>query len=187
MQEKPTPTGHIAPKRDVTVKPVAMALQGGGAHGAFTWGVLDYLLEDSRLSIEAVSATSAGAMNAVVMGYGYSIGGAAGARDKLAEFWKSVSEIGRLYSLVHAWPWEKWLQSSGMPRRRLAVLSDFSGDDASVLALSAQSAQSQSVARRAGARLSTSNICAHARSPAGSSCRRPMSAPARSRCSKTPS
>lgn len=114
MQEKPTPTGHVAPKRDVTVKPVAMALQGGGAHGAYTWGVLDYLLEDGRLSIEAVSATSAGAMNAVVMGYGYSIGGAAGARDKLAEFWKSVSEIGRFYSLVHAWPWEKWLQSSGI-------------------------------------------------------------------------
>jgi NTE family protein len=47
------------------------ALQGGGSHGAFTWGVLDYLLEDSRLDIEAITGTSAGAMNAVVLAEGY--------------------------------------------------------------------------------------------------------------------
>lgn len=50
--------------------PVNLALQGGGAHGAFAWGVLDKLLDDGRLSIDAISATSAGAMNAVVMAYG---------------------------------------------------------------------------------------------------------------------
>ena len=49
---------------------VNLALQGGGAHGAFTWGVLDYLLEDGRLGFEAVSGTSAGAMNAVVLAHG---------------------------------------------------------------------------------------------------------------------
>ena len=97
----------------VTVKPVTLALQGGGAHGAFAWGVLDKLLEDGRLDIEAMSATSAGAMNAVVMAYGVSIGGAEGARTKLEEFWKAISDAGSLYSPVRTFPWEKWLQASG--------------------------------------------------------------------------
>ncbi len=57
------------------VKPIALALQGGGAHGAFAWGVLDRLLEDERLAIEGVSATSAGAMNAAVLAYGLLKGG----------------------------------------------------------------------------------------------------------------
>jgi predicted acylesterase/phospholipase RssA len=67
-------------------KPVNLALQGGGAHGAFAWGVLDKLLEDGRLTIDAMSATSAGAMNAVVAAYGLSIGGPDGAREKLDDF-----------------------------------------------------------------------------------------------------
>ena len=61
-------------------KPVNLALQGGGAHGAFAWGVLDKLLEDGRLAPDAVSATSAGAMNAVAMAVGMSEGSYAGAR-----------------------------------------------------------------------------------------------------------
>ena len=76
-------------------KPVNLALQGGGAHGAFTWGVLDRLLEDDRLSIEAISGTSAGAMNAVVAADGLMRDGAEGARDGLSRFWKAVSEAGR--------------------------------------------------------------------------------------------
>ncbi|WP_416045219.1 patatin-like phospholipase family protein [Caenispirillum bisanense] len=56
-------------------KPVNLALQGGGAHGAFTWGVLDALLADDRLEIESLSGTSAGAMNAVVVADGLSRGG----------------------------------------------------------------------------------------------------------------
>ncbi len=76
-------------------KPVNLALQGGGAHGAFTWGVLDRLLEDERLEIEAISGTSAGAMNAVVMADGIMRDGADGAREGLARFWKAVSEAGR--------------------------------------------------------------------------------------------
>ena len=76
-------------------KPVNLALQGGGAHGAFTWGVLDRLLEDDRLSIEAISGTSAGAMNAVVAADGLMRDGAEGARDGLGRFWKAVSEAGR--------------------------------------------------------------------------------------------
>jgi NTE family protein len=94
-------------------KPVNIALQGGGAHGAFAWGVLDRLIEDGRIDIAAMSATSAGAMNAVVLAYGVSIGGMDGARAKLAEFWKEISLAGELYSPVRTLPWEKWLQLYG--------------------------------------------------------------------------
>jgi NTE family protein len=75
-------------------KKVSLALQGGGSHGAFTWGVLDYLLEDGRLDIEAITGTSAGAMNAVVLAEGYLEGGSEGARENLAEFWRSISDAG---------------------------------------------------------------------------------------------
>jgi NTE family protein len=94
-------------------KPVNMALQGGGAHGAFAWGVLDKLLEDGRLTIDAMSATSAGAMNAVVAAYGLSIGGPDGARGKLDEFWRHISNAGQLYSPVRSLPWETWPRDSG--------------------------------------------------------------------------
>jgi NTE family protein len=89
-------------------KPVNLALQGGGAHGAFTWGVLDKLLEDGRLDIKALSATSAGAMNAVVFAHGLSIGGPEGARAKLEEFWREISVAGKLWSPVRTSPWEAW-------------------------------------------------------------------------------
>ncbi len=75
-------------------KPVNVALQGGGAHGAFTWGVLDRVLEDGRIDIEAISGTSAGAMNAVVLADGYATGGADGAREALERFWQAVSREG---------------------------------------------------------------------------------------------
>lgn len=74
-------------------KTLNLALQGGGAHGAFTWGVLDALLEDTRLDFEGLSGSSAGAMNAVVMADGWAKGGRDGARAALATFW---AEIGRL-------------------------------------------------------------------------------------------
>jgi NTE family protein len=90
-------------------KPVNLAIQGGGAHGAFAWGVLDKLLEDGRLAIDAVTATSAGAMNAVVMAYGMSLGGRDGAREKLGEFWRAISFAGAVYSPVRRTPWEAWL------------------------------------------------------------------------------
>jgi NTE family protein len=63
-----------------------LALQGGGAHGAFTWGVLDALLEDGRLQIDGVSGASAGAMNAVLLAQGLMDGGADGARAALQRF-----------------------------------------------------------------------------------------------------
>ena len=72
-------------------KRINLALQGGGAHGAFTWGVLDSILKDGRLEIDAISGTSAGAMNAVALANGYSEGGAEGAREKLEMFWHTMS------------------------------------------------------------------------------------------------
>ncbi|MCW8943691.1 MAG: patatin-like phospholipase family protein [Sedimenticola sp.] len=72
-------------------KLVNLALQGGGSHGAFTWGVLDYFMEDGRVSVEGISGTSAGAMNAVVLTHGYMNGGTEGAREALETFWKQVS------------------------------------------------------------------------------------------------
>jgi NTE family protein len=71
---------------------VDLALQGGGSHGAFTWGVLDRLLEESWLKVEGVSGTSAGAMNAAVLADGYAAGGGQGARRSLETYWKQVSE-----------------------------------------------------------------------------------------------
>ena len=76
-------------------KPVNLALQGGGAHGAFTWGVLDYLLEHGLFTVEAVSGTSAGAMNAVAMAAGFNERGDEGARESLAKFWESVADLGQ--------------------------------------------------------------------------------------------
>src|SRR5215831_11801996 len=75
------------------VKRVSLALQGGSAHGAFTWGVLDRLLEEPRIEVEGVSATSSGAMNAVAMAYGLTIGGREGARQALENFWNRVARL----------------------------------------------------------------------------------------------
>jgi len=78
-------------------KKVNLALQGGGSHGAFTWGVLDALLEDGRFDFEGISATSAGSMNAVVMAAGFLEGREDGAREYLKKFWKKVSEAGAVF------------------------------------------------------------------------------------------
>jgi NTE family protein len=74
--------------------PITLALQGGGAHGAFTWGVLDRLLEEPGLEIAGVSGTSAGAMNAIVLAQGLLHGDREIARAELAGFWRRISEIG---------------------------------------------------------------------------------------------
>ena len=83
-------------KRKPSEKLVNLALQGGGAHGAFTWGVLDRLLEDERLVFDTISGTSAGAMNAVVLTSGYEQDGRHGAREALQKFWRAVSRDGRM-------------------------------------------------------------------------------------------
>src|SRR5215470_17815693 len=74
---------------------VDLALQGGGSHGAFTWGVLDRLLEEPWLRIDGISGTSAGAMNAVVLASGFTAGGAEGAKLALSNFWERVAQSAR--------------------------------------------------------------------------------------------
>jgi NTE family protein len=76
---------------DAAPVPVNLALQGGGSHGAFTWGVLDRILETDGIEIEGISGTSAGAMNAAVLAHGIATGGREGARAALADFWARVS------------------------------------------------------------------------------------------------
>jgi len=85
-QRKPSPT----------TKRINLALQGGGAHGAFTWGVLDQLLSDERLEIEGISGTSAGAVNAVMVADGLVRGGREEAQKRLADFWRAASSTGNL-------------------------------------------------------------------------------------------
>jgi NTE family protein len=85
-------------------KVVNLALQGGGAHGAFTWGALDRLLEEDGIAIEGITATSAGAMNAAALKHGWVLGGNAGARAALADFWLSLAGLdGALGEAVMAW------------------------------------------------------------------------------------
>ena len=90
-----------------------LALQGGGAHGAFTWGVLDRLLEDGRLAIEGISGTSAGAMNAAVLAYGLARGGNEGAREALTAFWEKVAKAAAV-SPIKPSPLDRWLSVGNM-------------------------------------------------------------------------
>ncbi len=80
-------------------KRINLALQGGGAHGAFTWGVLDQLLADGRLEVEGISGASAGAINAAMLADGLVRGGPGEARTRLADFWRAVSTNGHLPEL----------------------------------------------------------------------------------------
>jgi NTE family protein len=84
-------TKTMPPKNQRSLLPIDLALQGGGSHGAFTWGVLDRLLEEPWLQIVAISGTSAGAMNAAVLADGWTEGGAEGARAALDAYWQRVS------------------------------------------------------------------------------------------------
>ena len=97
MSKKPAsfsvPGGASAPVREPL--DIDLALQGGGAHGAFTWGVLERILEEDWLTIEAISGTSAGAMNAAVLASGYARGGRDGAREALGRFWRKVSDTAK--------------------------------------------------------------------------------------------
>lgn len=77
-------------------KRISLALQGGGAHGAFTWGVIDYLLQDGRIDIDGLSGASAGAINAVMLADGLARGGRDEARKRLADFWRAASVDGSL-------------------------------------------------------------------------------------------
>src|SRR6201984_2556426 len=84
---------HDGEARDPVL--IDLALQGGGSHGAFTWGVLDRLMDEPWLRIDGISGTSAGAMNAVVLASGYAADGPAGAKSALTAFWRRVADQGR--------------------------------------------------------------------------------------------
>ena len=90
-----------APRR-VQPRKINLALQGGGAHGAFSWGVADQLLADERIAIAGISGTSAGAVNAVMIADGLARGGPAEARKRLAEFWRAASTGGNLPAVQRA-------------------------------------------------------------------------------------
>jgi NTE family protein len=92
------------------IKTIDLALQGGGAHGALTWGVLERLLDDERIAVSAISGTSAGAMNAVVMADGLQRAGRQGAKEALAAFWKAVSDAARL-SPIQRSLWDRMTNS----------------------------------------------------------------------------
>ena len=99
-------TGKTATKSEPR-KLINLALQGGGAHGAFTWGVLDRLLEDGRIDVEAISGTSAGAVNSVVLVDGYMRAGREGAREALHGFWEEIAKIGA-FSPIQRSPVDVW-------------------------------------------------------------------------------
>ena len=113
MKRAPNPAAPtpVAPKARASkpaasvgaVKTVNLALQGGGSHGAYTWGVLDALAEDARIEISAISGASAGTMNAVVFASGMCEGGREAARRKLEAFWLSVSSEGSLAPFERKW------------------------------------------------------------------------------------
>src|SRR3954462_7274185 len=86
------PRGLAGPNAE---KSVSLALQGGGAHGAFTWGVLDAILEDGRLAIEAITGASAGSMNAGGLAAGGLGGGGGGAREQLRDFYSGSALTAR--------------------------------------------------------------------------------------------
>ena len=94
--ERPAVRDRKAAPPAAATKTLNLALQGGGAHGAFAWGVLERLIEDDRIAFEGVSATSAGAMNAVVLAYGMAEGGREGARKALTGFWRRISHAAAM-------------------------------------------------------------------------------------------
>ncbi|MFT4582341.1 MAG: NTE family protein [Gammaproteobacteria bacterium] len=108
-------------------KRVNLALQGGGAHGAFGWGVMDKFLEDGRIDIEGISGTSAGSMNAVVYAYG-KLKGDDGARQALHNFWKAISDAGQRFALPRM-PWESAMRAHNpiqdMMKAMMSVVSPY--------------------------------------------------------------
>jgi NTE family protein len=125
----PTPAARseASPRRQrsqpVAVKTINLALQGGGAHGAFAWGVLDRLLEEERLAFEGVSATSAGAMNAAVLAYGLAEGGREGAKRALAGFWRRIAHAAA-FSPLQPSPVDRLLHNHRLDYSPIFVVVD---------------------------------------------------------------
>lgn len=101
-------------RKDSGVKRINLALQGGGSHGAYTWGVLDRILEEEDIEIVAISGTSAGAMNAAVLIDGMAEGGRTRAKEQLAEFWREVSGVSAAFSPLQHNAIENFQQAWGI-------------------------------------------------------------------------
>ncbi len=114
------------PVKKTERKTIELALQGGGAHGAITWGVLDRILEDERILIEGISGTSAGAMNAALVADGLSgeDGSREKARKKLRAFWKGVSDAAR-FSPVQRSFWDRWIGNWSLDNSPSYLMMDF--------------------------------------------------------------
>ncbi|MCA0429905.1 MAG: patatin-like phospholipase family protein [Bacteroidetes bacterium] len=95
------------------IKKIDLALQGGGAHGAYSWGVIDRLLDEPKIEIDGICGTSAGAMNGVCTIYGLSKGGRNLAKHTLVKFWHKISEAGKLSPLQPTW-FDKMLSPGNM-------------------------------------------------------------------------
>src|SRR3981081_1989383 len=91
---------HIGPQPTWPPRQLSLALQGGGSFGAFTWGVLDRLLQEPTISLDTISGASAGAVNAVLLACGLVEGGRKRAREKLDRFWKRITDDASLLSLM---------------------------------------------------------------------------------------
>ena len=100
-------------EKSLKTKTVNLALQGGGAHGAFAWGILDALLEDGRIDVEGFTATSAGSMNALAFAQGMMDDGRDGARQALEDFWFEIAKAGTVFSPVHGNPMERMFGGAG--------------------------------------------------------------------------
>jgi NTE family protein len=117
-------TRRIAERENVTRrKRIKLALQGGGSHGAFTWGVIDRLLEDDGFEVEAIVGASAGAVNAAVLAYGLVVGGPEGGRERLSDFWHRASAAGR-FGPLQATPIDKLFSIGNMSFSPLWHLHD---------------------------------------------------------------
>src|ERR1700704_6053956 len=108
---------------------VDLALQGGGSHGAFTWGVLDRLIEEPWLRIEAISGTSAGAMKAALVADGWMQGGAEGARAALDAYWRRVSHAAAFSPLQRS-PLDRLMGRWTLDKSPASLLMDFMGPGA---------------------------------------------------------
>src|SRR4030081_2014122 len=103
---------------------VDLALEGGGAHGAFTWGVLDRLLEEETINVGWISGTSAGAVNAVALAAGLTEGGRAGAQAKLRAVWEAVAKAG-VPDLLRNNPWLAGISKSNAVAQMASLFSPY--------------------------------------------------------------
>jgi len=109
------PSGATSRRSKTEVKRINLALQGGGSHGAFAWGIIDAFLEDGRVEIEGISGTSAGSVNAVVFAYGYMLNGPQGARDMMRAFWKRLSDSRAGFATPESFKMFKMMTGSVSP------------------------------------------------------------------------